>query len=579
MKSKTTKRAIRTSLLGSLLANPLAVASLTVIVLMVLVAVFGPFLAPYDPRVASAADVLASPSQQHLLGADSAGRDILARLIWGARSTLTNAGITVAVAFAIGVPAGLAAGYWGGTADKVTSWIADLLMSIPNLVIVLAFITVIGPESAAVMLVFGVLFSPGPFRLTRTNARAVRQELYIDAAQVAGLSDLRIISRHVTRRVRSSLLIQLSMTAGVSIVIQSGLDFLGVGDPREARWGQMINDAFLNIYRAPTMMLWPGLAIGLTVAAFALFGTALRDELEPTATVRRSRAATVAPHEPLPSGPSGALLEVAGLSITHTRADNSRATVVRDVSFTVNTGEVVGLVGESGSGKSQTAFAILGLLPTSGYVSTGSAHFQGRTIVGPGSNPKDLQTLRGLHIGYVPQEPLANLDPSFTIGHQLVEPLRHHLRLNRTAARNEALSLLEYVGITEPRRTFAAYPHEISGGMAQRVLIAGAVSCSPSLLIADEPTTALDVTVQAEVLELLRRLQRESGMGLLMITHNLGVVADICDRVAVMKDGALVEQGTVTTIFDTPQHSYTRTLLASTLEGAPSRLELDRSLA
>lgn len=174
-------------------------------------------------------------------------------------------------------------------------------------------------------------------------------------------------------------------------------------------------------------------------------------------------------------------------------------------------------------------------------------------------------------MAYVPQEPMSNLDPSFTVGTQLTKPMRLKLGISRAEATKRAHALLDRVGIPDPVRTMAAYPHQLSGGMAQRVLIAGAVSCDPELLIADEPTTALDVTVQADVLNLLRDLQRERNMGMILVTHNLGVVADICDRVAVMQDGVLVEQRVVGELFAAPQHPYTRMLLDATLEDARPR--------
>lgn len=249
--------------------------------------------------------------------------------------------------------------------------------------------------------------------------------------------------------------------------------------------------------------------------------------------------------------------------------DGATRDVVRGVSLHVARGEVLGLVGESGSGKSQTSFAILGLLPPEAAVSARHLSLDGQSLIG--LRESGMQKLRGTRMAYVPQEPMSNLDPSFTVGAQLTKPMRRRLNLSRKAATARALDLLERVGIPDPARTLAAYPHQLSGGMAQRVLIAGAVSCDPELLIADEPTTALDVTVQAEVLELLRDLQRERTMGLILVTHNLGVVADICDRVAVMRDGLIVEQRPVADLFADPQHEYTRMLLNATLEDAPPR--------
>ncbi|MDJ0357950.1 ABC transporter ATP-binding protein [Paenarthrobacter sp. PH39-S1] len=232
-------------------------------------------------------------------------------------------------------------------------------------------------------------------------------------------------------------------------------------------------------------------------------------------------------------------------------------------------GEILGLVGESGSGKTQTAWAILGLLPTGGRIMGGSIDVAGRQF--QSLSARDRRRLLGKTVAYIPQEPMSNLDPTFRIGYQLVEPIRRHLGLGKQAAKDKALAMLARVGISDPQRTFDSYPHQISGGMAQRVLIAGAVSCNPEVLIADEPTTALDVTVQAEVLDLLRDLQRESGMAVLLVTHNSGVVADICDRVAVMQLDKIVEQNDVDRLFKDPQHPYTRMLLESGLENKTPR--------
>ncbi|HZB21124.1 MAG TPA: ABC transporter ATP-binding protein, partial [Blastococcus sp.] len=227
------------------------------------------------------------------------------------------------------------------------------------------------------------------------------------------------------------------------------------------------------------------------------------------------------------------------------------------------------LVGESGSGKSQTAFAVLGLLPPTARTSAAHLTFDGTDL--QRLSAAERNRLRGRRIGYIPQEPMSNLDPSFRIGSQLTEPMQHHLKISKAEARQRALDLLARVGIKDPERVFDSYPHEISGGMAQRVLIAGAVSCDPELLIADEPTTALDVTVQAEVLDLMRSLVAERDLGVLLVTHDFGVVADLCDTVAVMQAGRIVEEAPAGRLFDAPQHEYTRMLLGSTLEHTPSR--------
>ncbi|TXK16395.1 dipeptide/oligopeptide/nickel ABC transporter permease/ATP-binding protein [Homoserinibacter sp. GY 40078] len=561
-----------------LLREPMAVGALIVFALIVLASILAPLLTPWDPNRAELSDVLAPPFGEHILGADSAGRDVLARLLYGGRASLLGALIALVVALAIGIPTGLIAGYYQRWFDSLSTWTANLLMSMPGLIVLLAVISVLGPRMYTVMAVFGILLSPGVFRLTRSSVMAVRKELYIDAAKVSGVSDVRIIGRHVLGVVRAPLVIQASMMAGIAIVLQAGLEFLGVGDSTTASWGQMLNDAFTNIYVAPTMLVWPGLMIGITVGSLALFGTALRDAVQGTTSVGKRRRpqgeeTVPAPVEVVaesirPVAEGAPLLLVEGLRVGYPAADGGTTVVVDGVDLRIARGEVHGVVGESGSGKSQTAFSILGLLPVGGEVLEGSIHFDGVDLVSRG---RERELLRGSRIGYIPQEPMSNLDPAFTLGWQLVEPMRRHLGLSRSQARTRALDLLDRVGIADPRRTFDAHPHEVSGGMAQRVLIAGAVSCDPDLLIADEPTTALDVTVQAEVLDLLRSLQAERSMGVMLVTHNFGVVADLCDRVTVMQRGRVVESGTANEIFSDARHPYTRMLLDSTLEDASVR--------
>ena len=223
----------------------------------------------------------------------------------------------------------------------------------------------------------------------------------------------------------------------------------------------------------------------------------------------------------------------------------------------------------SGSGKTQTAWSVLRLLPPGGEILAGSILLDGEDLIKASS--ATMREVRGGRIAYIPQEPMSNLDPSFTVGSQLTEPIRVKLGLSKGEAKAKALELLARVHIPDPERTFASYPHELSGGMAQRVLIAGAVSCDPGLIIADEPTTALDVTVQAEILDLLRELQQDLGMAVLIVTHNFGVVADLCDRVSVMQGGRIVETGPARSIFADPRHPYTRSLFDAILDEDQAR--------
>jgi ABC-type dipeptide/oligopeptide/nickel transport system ATPase component/ABC-type dipeptide/oligopeptide/nickel transport system permease subunit len=568
---------VRASLGRRLLRNPMAVIAGVVLLLVFLAGLLAPLLAPLDPNFADIAHVLAPPDANNLLGTDSGGRDIYSRLVFGARTTLLSALLCASVAIAIGLPSGLLAGYYGGSFDGVASWVANLLLALPGIIVLLTVRAAFGPSVWLAMIAFGVILSPGFFRLTRTAVQSVRGELYVDAARVAGLGDGRIMRRHILSVVRAPLIIQTAIVCAIAISVQSGLEFLGLGDPDVPTWGVMLNDAFRSVYQAPITLLWPSLAIALTVAAFVLLGSTLRDTVEDPEKVT-ARTTPVPPvtaaerdhADAAPPSPGRHLLAVHALGVGYPHADGSVKKVVDDVSFSVDRGEVLGIVGESGSGKTQTAFTVLGLLPDNAVVTGGTVAFDGMYTVAPGVDRVDqdrLRRLRGRRIGYIPQEPMSNLDPAFTVGYQLTRPMVKLLGIGKQEARQRALDLLASVGIPEPRRTFEAYPHEISGGMAQRVLIAGAISCEPDLIIADEPTTALDVTVQAEVLDVLRELRERLDLGIVLVTHNVGVVADICDRVVVMCDGRVIEEGPVRTILNAPEQPYTRTLLGAVLEG------------
>ncbi len=565
-------RAPRAHLLRRLMANPLGGPAIVFLLFVAVVAVIGPFVAPNDPSATSLQNIFAPPGDGLVLGGDSAGRDIFSRLLVATSFSIAGGLLVAAVASAIGVTAGLVAGYFGGWVDTMGSWFTALTMSLPSIIVLIAARSVIGPSMWLTMAIFGVFISPVYYRVVYNSVRAVRNELYVDAARTSGLSTPRIIGRHILLAVRAPVILLTSGIIAAGIGMQAGFDFLGLGDPTIPTWGQMLNEGFYNINRSGLLVLWPSLALGLTLIALTLLGTALRDELEGTGDERAKKLPAWTPSqesdpllthgEPVPDP----LLEVDGLAVAY-EGKTYWTTVVHDARLRVARGKTHGLVGESGSGKSQTAFGILGLLPMGGRVVDGSIRFDGQELVGLSYD--DMNKLRGHRIAYVPQEPMSNLDPAFTVGSQLTDPLVIVQGLSRAEARERAISLLGLVGIPDPQRTFDSYPHQLSGGMAQRVLIAGAVASHPDLLIADEPTTALDVTVQAEVLDLLRDLQQELGMAILIVTHNFGVVADLCDHVSVMRKGVIVETGAAEDVFREPKHPYTQSLFDAIPSGAP----------
>ncbi|MFJ6651508.1 dipeptide/oligopeptide/nickel ABC transporter permease/ATP-binding protein [Microbacterium sp. NPDC091313] len=574
----STPTVTRGSALNRFLRDVPGVAAAVIVLLAAVLGLIGPLIAPFDPNAADIAAVNAPPfSPNHLLGGDGSGRDILSRLLYGAQKTLVACVIVLVVSVLVGAISGLIAGYLGGRFDAVAYWLSDAVMSMPGIVLLIALYAVVGPNEVLAMLTFGVLIAPGFFRLVRALVQGVRGELYVDAARVSGLSDTRIVGRHVLWAVRGPVIVQCSFVLGAAIGIQAAFGFLGLGDPTAPSWGTMLQESFTNIYNNGWAVLWPAGIITLMTLVFVVLGNATRDAVQPTATrsrrtLRRLRNSFASQPDLIEDSPATTpanradaagepdLLRVSGLRLGYPAGDRVRE-VVHGIDLTVRRGEIRGLVGESGSGKSQTAFSIVGILPPEALNLGGSVCLGSVDLL---SDDHARRNSRGRRIAYVPQEPMSNLDPSFTIGAQLVYGLRAVKKISRRDARRLILDLLASVGIRDPELVFRQYPHEISGGMAQRVLICGALAPEPDLIIADEPTTALDVTVQAEVLDLLRSIRDKRGIGVLLVTHNFGVVADLCDTVSVMKDGRIVESGAVEKIFHAPHHEYTRALLAAT---------------
>lgn len=573
------------SLFKRIITNPSGIFSIGIVVVVVLFGIFAPLLSPYDAKTPDVYHLVSGPSNIHWFGTDTAGRDILTVLAAATNFSLETSALAVVIAIVVGVVSGLISGYFGGWFESFSNWLSSIIMALPGIVVLLAAAAVMGPSTWTSMEIFGVLLSPAYYRLVYTTVRGVRNELYVDAARVSGLSDVRIIGRHILGVVRAPIIIQTAIIGAIAIAIQSGLAFLGMGDVSQPSWGSMLNDAFSRIYTSPQLLIWPSGIIALITLSLVIFANTLRDELERTGpkNLKVNKGAVEVAHKraeqskPAPSidhaAPERAngekVIAVDNVVIGYPDGQGGLRQVVHGVSLDINKGEVVGLIGESGSGKTQTAFSILGLLPKGGRILSGQITFEGTQLVGLGS--KSYDKIRGAKISYIPQEPMSNLDPSFTIGTQLTEPIRQVLGLSKKEAYDKAIALLTRVGIPTPELTMKKYPHEISGGQAQRVLIAGAVSCDPDLIIADEPTTALDVTVQAEVLDLLRELQKETNTALLLVTHNFGVVADICDHINVMQDGRIIESGPVREIFENAKHPYTQSLLDSILEGGPAR--------
>ena len=544
-----------------------ALGALVALGVLGLVAVLAPWIAPYDPDAVDFTGRLATPSAAHWLGTDDLGRDLLSRLCFGARVSLRASFQVVLTALSLALPIGLLAGYLGGRTDDLLMRLMDAVLSFPPLILAIAVAGILGPGLTNVMIAISILFVPGFARVIRAQTLAVRQETFIEASIAAGTRTRDILLRRVLPNVASPLIVQASLALGVALLAEAGLSFLGLGlEPPAASWGSMLRRAHEFIFTDPWLMIPPGLAIASTVLAFNTVGDGLRDALGIASSARR-RATGVLGLTPTlsPEPPTGAadepLLRISGLTIELTTG-GAPVKVVEDLDLTVARGEILGLVGESGAGKTMTALSIMRLIPPGfGHVAAGSVHFEGGDLLAlPFS---EMRRVRGREIAMIFQDPMSTLNPVYSIGSQIAEAVILHERVSRVVARRRALEMLDRVGIPEARQRMNDYPHQFSGGMRQRAMLAMALCCQPKLLIADEPTTALDVTIQAQILDLLRSLQREFGLAVLFVTHDLGVVADICDRVSVMYAGQLVEEGPLDAFFEHPRHPYSEGLLAA----------------
>jgi peptide/nickel transport system ATP-binding protein len=559
--------------------DPLAMGGLVFIVGVIFMAIAAPLIAPYGPNVQNLLHIDAGPSGAHWLGTDDLGRDILSRLIFGARPPLRAAFQIVGGALVLALPIALVAGFVRGWVDAVVMRAMDALFSFPPLVLALTVAALLGPNLNDASIAIAIVFVPSFVRLIRGEVIAVREENYVEAARATGVAPGRLIRTHILPNVASPLIIQVALSLGYAILIDAGLSFLGVGEqPPTASWGLMLTEAYRFIFQSPVTLVFPGLAILFTVLAFNFVADGLRDALGRERFGAKAggrhpgdrRALRLAP-EALP-GANGLRATVGAsstpelLKVEHLRVEfATRAgwlSVVDDVGFGVLPGRTLGLVGESGSGKTVSALAIMGLLPRrESRIPEGAVHFAGQDLTR--LSPDKMRHIRGNDIAMIFQEPMSSLNPAYTVGNQIAEQVRAHRRVGRAEAWAHAIDMLDQVGIPDPRRRARDYPHAFSGGMRQRVMIAMALSCEPKLLIADEPTTALDVTTQAQILELLASLQEQRQMAMIFVTHDLGVIADIADDVVVMYAGQVAEQTTAADLFERPHHPYSEALLAS----------------
>ncbi|UQN29932.1 dipeptide/oligopeptide/nickel ABC transporter permease/ATP-binding protein [Brachybacterium kimchii] len=591
---------------GALRSLPLpSKVALAFLVLLILAAALASVISPFDPLATGSP--VQPPSAEHWMGTDSVGRDVFSRLLHGARSSLLIGLCATAAALVVAAVLGSFAATAAKLPSEVLMRILDVVMAFPGIALAAVFVAVFGTSLPVIIFAIAFLYVPQLARVVRANVLAQFGEDYVAASQVMGASTSWILFKHVARNCLAPIMVFATVLVADAIVFEASLSFINAGvQPPSPSWGNIMSEGkavLLAGYWWPTF--FPGVAILLTVLALNILSEGLTDtfasprvkasvdvdaderaqekivgEAERSAVVeeeeeeeqevlgatgadmarqvlhdslRRLREAEQARGE-RPSPATGApILEVRNLRVAFPEAHGD-VDIVDDVSFSVRPGETMGLVGESGSGKSVTSLAIMGLLPRTARVS-GEVLLDGKNVLDLGS--KQLNALRGHDVAMIYQDALSSLNPSMLIRAQMKQ-------LTSRGGTRSAEDLLELVGL-DPARTLSSYPHELSGGQRQRVLIAMALTRDPRLVIADEPTTALDVTVQRQVVELLERLREELGFAMVFVSHDLALVSQLAHRITVMYAGQVVEQGSTAQILTDPRHEYTRGLLGSVL--------------
>ncbi|MCQ4632478.1 dipeptide/oligopeptide/nickel ABC transporter permease/ATP-binding protein [Shinella sp. CPCC 100929] len=564
-----------------LLNNRLATAGLVLLGLIALLILLVPILPLPDPDATAPADRLKPLlTAGHLLGTDQLGRDILSRLLWGTRISIAVGFAATLIAALIGSAIGIVAGYAGGRTDNAMMRGIDMLMAFPYILLALAIVAALGPGLMNALYAIAVVNIPFFARNVRGVTLGYVHREFVDAARLSGKGNLSIILTEVLPNVLPVIIITMSTTAGWMILETAGLSFLGLGaQPPQADLGSMLGEGRAQLFTAPHVSIVPGVMIFFIVISLNVLGDGVRDVLDPRlrsgALARPGPVTEVASGRAMPANAvADAALSMAGLE-TGFRRGGAVVPAVCGVSLHVKPGECLGLIGESGSGKSVTALSVMGLVASPpGLICNGAVYLGNEDVL---AMPETrLIASRGSRVAYVFQDPLTTLHPMYPVGRQVEEAIAAHQSIGAAACRERAVALLDKVGIPEARERAKHYPHQLSGGQRQRVGIAMALANDPDVIVADEPTTALDVTVQARILELLRDLQRERGMALLFITHDFGVVSEICDRVAVMKDGEIVETGETRAVLANPQHAYTKRLIACVPELGTGERFLER---
>ena len=547
---------------------------------VIFLTVFGPWLAPFPTETAEPARRLLPPGGPHPFGTDENGIDILSRVLAAPRTDVVIGVVATAISVFLGAPLGVLVALYesrggaGATAfAEIFMRLLEVIQSFPVFVFAMVLVAVFGGSVTNIIIAIAFVNTPVFVRIVRSEVLSLVQRPFAEAAKATGNREIRIGFRHVLPNALPTVIVQVSVTVGFAILLTAGLSFVGAGvKPPTPELGAMIASGakYLEIGQW-WPALFPGLALGLTVFSFGIFGEILTLVMEPRAVRketdrRRAAALEAGEDDAAAAAPAAPALFLKAESELVLRVDDMRVaapmtgqTLLSDIRVGLGAGESMGIVGESGSGKSVLVKSVLRLLPPELVVAAGSVRYLETDLLA--IDKRAMRALRTTQIAAILPNAKSQLNPLTTVGAMLRSALQAHEKIGGKAADARAVELLEMVGIADPAQRLAAFPHELSGGMAQRVCLAMALMYRPKLLIADEPTAGLDVTIQRQVLDLTRALAEEAGTARLIITGDLGIAAHYCDKVAVMQAGRIVEAAETRRLFDDPRHPYTRHLL------------------